>query len=112
MQRKYKCPIEKASGWLQVVFVFSMGNGEHHQKSTLNKLIKKGRKEEYFLYLRCILANIDLKMQKSGKLLEAIGKLPGGVNEVTNTIATLYFRLNIELNKLLYKHKAYQVIMA
>lgn len=71
MQRKYKFPIEKASGWLQVVFVFSMGNGERHQKSTLNKLTKKGRKEEFFLYLRFILANIDLKMQKSGKLLES-----------------------------------------
>ena len=71
MQRKYKFPIEKASDWLQVVFVFSMENGEHHQKSTLNKLTKKGRKEEFFLYLRFILANIDLKMQKSGKLLES-----------------------------------------
>ena len=48
-----------------------MGNGERHQKSTLNKLTKKGRKEEFFLYLRFILANIDLKMQKSGKLLES-----------------------------------------
>ena len=49
-QRKYKFTIEKASGWLQVVFVFSMGNGERHQKSTLNKLTKKGRKEEFFIY--------------------------------------------------------------
>ena len=48
-----------------------MGNGERHQKSTLNKLTKKGRKEEFFLYLKFILANIDLKMQKSGKLLES-----------------------------------------
>ena len=71
VQRKYKLPIEKAFAWLQVVFVFSMGNGKRHQKSTLNKLTKKGRKEEFFLYLRFILANIDLKMQKSGKLLES-----------------------------------------